>query len=99
MAKKSRLYAIPEALFILSDVLFATKMVSQISKSYIPIEEIKLTPPFACIKQFFYQKHIVFSLLICSIHSPALPVSEMLIHTPQHGTTFPFLHSLGGTLN
>lgn len=58
---------------MLSDVLFATTMFFQISKSYIPIEQTKLTPPFTSIKQFFYQKLVPFFLARTLYSFPSSP--------------------------
>lgn len=83
---------------MLIDVLFAAKMVFQISKGYIHIGQTKLTTSFTYVTQFFIKSMLVAFLVIPSIPSSAFPntVYEMLIHIAQHGSTFPFLHSLGG---
>lgn len=105
--QKSQLYA--DLRLYLCLVIFATKMVSQISKSYIPTGQTKTISLFSSIKQLFFQNNVwVFSLLMPSIPSPPLPNtdSEMQIHIPS--MDLPFLSytplevlrtSLGRTLS
>lgn len=78
-------------------VLFATKMVPQISKSNIPTEKNRIDSIIFFYEQFILVKVCSFFLLLfILILFPAPPntASEMLTHIPQHKSIFPFLHYL-----
>lgn len=83
---------------MLVDVLFATKMVPQISKSHVPTEKNRIDSVICFCEHFISAKTcwFVFFFFKPSILSLALPntASEMLTHIPQHESVFPFLHCL-----